>query len=129
MSESYTHKKLTDVEDTAPGFGMGEIQEARFATEGLEARDTGFSLHHLNPGKRQPFGHKHQNAEEVYVVIGGAGRAKVDDDIVALERLDALRIAPGAMRAFEGGPDGLELLAFGPRHEGDGEMEQGWWVD
>ncbi len=129
MPENYTHKKLTEVDDAAAGTGMGEIQEARFATEALGAEDTGFSLHRVNPDKRQAFGHKHENAEEVYVVIGGSGRVKVDDDVLDLERLDALRLAPGVMRAFEAGPEGLELLAFGPRHQGDGEIVQGWWVD
>jgi len=129
MADRYTHKKLTEVDDAAAGFGIGEIQEARFATEALKAEDTGFSLHRVNPDKRQAFGHKHENAEEVYVVIGGSGRVKVDDDVLDLERLDALRLAPGVMRAFEAGPEGLELLAFGPRHQGDGEIVQGWWVD
>ena len=27
-------------------------------------------------------------------------------------------------RAFEAGPEGLELLVFGPRHEGDAEIVQ-----
>lgn len=129
MADRYTLKKLTEVDDSAAGFGIGEIQEVRFATEALAAQDTGFSLHSLNPGKRQPFGHKHENAEEVYVVIGGSGRVKVDDEVLELERLDALRLAPGATRAFEAGPDGLEVLAFGARHEGDGEVIQGWWAD
>jgi hypothetical protein len=42
---------------------------------------------------------------------------------------DALRVAPGVIRAFEAGSDGVELLAFGPRHEGDGEVIQNWWSD
>jgi hypothetical protein len=43
--------------------------------------------------------------------------------------LDALRVAPGVVRAFEAGPDGIELLAFGPRHAGDGEIIADWWTD
>jgi hypothetical protein len=30
---------------------------------------------------------------------------------------------------FEAGSEGLELLAFGPRHEGDGEVIRDWWND
>jgi mannose-6-phosphate isomerase-like protein (cupin superfamily) len=129
MTSPYTLKKLSDVEDSAVKFGMSEIQEARFATDDLEAADTGFSLHTVKPGQRQPFAHRHDRAEEVYVVIGGSGRVKLDDEILAIERLDALRVAPGVMRGFEAGEGGLEMLAFGPRHEGDGEVVQGWWAD
>ena len=129
MTATYTYKKLDEVQDSAPKFGMDELQEARFATGDLDAQDTGFSLHRVKPGKRQGFGHKHDAAEEVYVVIAGSGRVKLDDDIVDLTRLDALRVAPQVTRCFEAGPDGLELLAFGPRHEGDGDIVPGWWSE
>ena len=78
---------------------------------------------------RQPFGHRHDAAEEIYVVLAGSGRAKLDEDIVEIERLDAIRVAPGVTRAFEAGSDGIELLAFGPRRDGDGELIPGWWTD
>lgn len=129
MAAPYTLKKLTAVEDSAAEFGMGEIQEARFANGDLETETTGLSHHRLHPNRRQGFGHKHDNAEEVYVVLSGSGRVKLDDDILDVERLDALRVAPGVIRAFEAGPDGLEVLAVGPRHEGDGELVPGWWAD
>jgi mannose-6-phosphate isomerase-like protein (cupin superfamily) len=129
MTASYTLKKLTEVEDSAPKFGLGEVCEARFAREELDAEDTGVSFHQLKAGKRQPFAHKHDEAEEVYVVISGSGRAKLDDSIVELGALDALRVAPGVIRAFEAGPEGLQLLACGPHHDGDGEIIQDWWTD
>ncbi len=129
MAASYTLKNLSDVKDSADAFGYGEIQEARFAGKDLEASDTGVALERIKPNQRTPFGHVHENAEEIYVVLAGSGRAKLDDEIVDLSALDALRVAPTVTRAFEAGPDGLELLAFGPRHEGDGEIIQGWWSD
>jgi mannose-6-phosphate isomerase-like protein (cupin superfamily) len=129
MTAPYTHKKLTDVEDSAPKFGYGELQEARFARNDLDAEQTGISHHRVRPGKRQGFAHRHDKAEEVYVVISGSGRVKLDDDIVELEPLDAIRISPGVVRAFEGGPDGLELVVAGPHYENDGELLQGWWDD
>ena len=129
MADSYTLKKLTDVEDSAPKFGYGELQEARFATSDLQAEQTGVSHLRVRPDKRQGFAHRHENAEEVYVVLSGSGRVKLDDEILELEPLDAIRVAPGVIRAFEGGPDGLELLAAGPRHDGDGELLHGWWSD
>jgi mannose-6-phosphate isomerase-like protein (cupin superfamily) len=121
---SYTIKNLREVEDSAPKFGFSELQEAHFAHGALDAKDTGFSYHVVKPGKRQGFAHRHDEAEEVYVVISGAGRMNLDGEVVDIERLDAIRVAPPVVRTFEAGPDGLELLAFGPRHEGDGEILQ-----
>ncbi len=129
MRLPFTHKKLTDVKDSAPEFKMGEIQEARFAKGDLDAERTGVSHHRLKPGKRTPFGHKHEQAEEVYVVIAGSGRMKLDDEIIEVERLDAIRVSPEVVRAFEAGDEGLEVLAVGARHDGDGEVIPGWWSD
>jgi mannose-6-phosphate isomerase-like protein (cupin superfamily) len=129
MAAPYTLKKLTDVEDSAPKFGLSEVQEARFAKNDLDAEETGVSLHRLKADKRQAFAHKHEKSEEVYVVLQGSGRVKLDDEILEIAQLDALRVAPEVTRAFEAGPNGLELLAFGARHDGDGEVIQGWWTD
>ena len=129
MAASYTKKKLTEVEDSAPKFGYGEVQEARFANDELDAERTGVSHHRVKPGKRQGFAHKHEDAEEVYVVIAGTGRVKLDDEIVEITELDAIRVAPSVVRQFEAGPEGLELIAVGAHHEGDGELLPGWWSD
>jgi len=129
MASAYTHKKLTEVDDSAPKFGFEEVQEARFATKDLEAEDTGVSHMRVKPGKRQGFAHKHDEAEEVYVVVRGSGRVKLDDDILEITELDAIRVSPGVTRQFEGGADGIELIAVGPRHDGDGEIIPGWWSE
>jgi mannose-6-phosphate isomerase-like protein (cupin superfamily) len=129
MAAPFTHKKLTDVKDSAPEFGFEGIQEARFAKGDLEAEETGVSHLRLKPEQRSPFGHKHDRAEEVYVVIGGSGRMKLDDEIIEVETLDAIRVSPEVVRAFEAGPDGVEVLAVGARHDGDGEVLPGWWSD
>ena len=129
MPAAYSHKNLTEVEDSAPRFGLVEIQEARFANDDLDVEQTGLSYHRLKPDRRQAFGHRHEKAEEVYVVLSGAGRVKLDDEVIELRALDALRLAPAVSRAFEAGPEGLELLAFGPRHPGDGELLPDWWKD
>ena len=129
MPGGYTHKKLSEVDDSAPGFGMEDFQEARFAHGDLEAEQTGLSYHRVKPGKRQGFAHRHEQAEEVYVVVAGSGRMKLDDDIIELAPLDAVRVAPEVVRMFEAGPEGLEVLAFGPRHKGDGEVVRDWWTD
>src|SRR5215208_2323268 len=98
MATAYTKKKLTEVEDSAPKFGYEEMQEARFATKDLETEDTGVSHLRVKPGKRQGFAHKHEEAEEVYVVIAGAGRVKLDDEVVEIAELDAIRVSPGVVR-------------------------------
>jgi mannose-6-phosphate isomerase-like protein (cupin superfamily) len=126
---SYTIKNLQEVADSAAKFGLGELGEAHFAREELDAEATGFAYYVLKPGKRQAFGHKHDEAEEVYVVISGSGRARFDDEITEIGRLDAMRVAPPVVRAFEAGPDGLELLAFGTHHAGDGELLHDFWKD
>ena len=129
MAASFTVKNLAEVEDSAPKFGFAEVQEARFANDELEAEQTGVSYQRVKPGKRQAFAHRHERAEEVYVVLRGSGQAKLDDQIVELRALDAIRVAPGVTRAFQAGSAGLELLAVGPRHDGDGDVLPGWWSD
>jgi mannose-6-phosphate isomerase-like protein (cupin superfamily) len=129
MSARFTHVNLGEVEDQAPKFGHGEIGEARFARGALDASATGVSLQRLRPGVRQAFAHRHQSAEEVYVVLSGSGRIRVDDEVVELRPLDAIRIAPEATRQMEAGPDGLEVLAFGAAHEmSDAELVRDFWT-
>ena len=69
--------------------------------------------------------------EEAYVVVTGSGRVRLDDEIQELRQWDLVRVAPGVVRAFEGGPEGLELIAIGnDRPEGgDGEMVEGFWAE
>ena len=130
MSGEWTKANLRDVEDKAPGFGMGELQSARFAHGPLGAQDTGVALMGVKPGKRQGFAHRHENAEEVYVILSGSGRMKLDEAIIEVGPLDAIRVSPGVARAFEAGDEGLEFLAFGPRHQGDGEiLREDFWAD
>ena len=62
-------------------------------------------------------------------MIAGTGRVKLDDEIVEITELDAIRVAPSVVRQFEAGPEGLELIAVGAHHEGDGELLPGWWSD
>jgi mannose-6-phosphate isomerase-like protein (cupin superfamily) len=126
---SYTKKNLSETKDSAPEFGFGDIGEAHFVMGELGAETTGLAYHKLNPNMRQRFSHKHEDAEEVYVVLGGSGRLKLDDEVIDIGRLDAVRIAPQVERAVEAGDEGLEFLAFGPHHKGDGELNHdgGFW--
>ncbi len=118
---SFTIKNLRDVEDVAPRFGFDAIQEARFPWRDLGAQDTGLAYHVIKPGQRGG-AHRHDAAEEIYVVLAGSGRIKLDGEVAELRVLDAVRVAPQVTRAFEAGPEGLELLVFGRHHESDGEI-------
>jgi mannose-6-phosphate isomerase-like protein (cupin superfamily) len=130
MATPFTKLNLTEVEDSAPKFGLGEVQQARFANSDLDVEETGLSYHRLAPGKRQGFGHRHENVEEIYVVLTGIGRVKIDDEIIEVGPLDAIRIGPGVTRQFEAGPDGLGYIAVGALAEdGDFELLHGWWQD
>jgi mannose-6-phosphate isomerase-like protein (cupin superfamily) len=122
MTEPYSVVNLNEAEDLAAKHGYSEHQEARFPAEALNAEKTGLAHLRVKPNMRQPFAHRHQQAEEIYVVLRGSGKAWLDDDVVDVAELDAIRMAPAVRRAFEAGPEGLELLAFGPRHPGDAEI-------
>ena len=129
MPEPFTKLNLDAVDDAAPANGFSDRWEARVARQALAAERTGVSFFRLLPGKRSPFTHRHTDAEEVYVVLGGSGRVKLDDELLDVGPLDCIRVAPTTARAFEAGPDGLEFLAFGAHHPGDGEPVQDPWTD
>jgi uncharacterized cupin superfamily protein len=126
----YTHKNLKDVENQAPKFGMPAELDARFARTALDGETLGLSLMKLEPGFRIPFGHKHSAQEEVYVIVRGSARIRVEDEIVELREWDAIRFDKDTMRNVEAGPDGVEYLAFGAGDDPlDAEMVPGWWSD
>jgi hypothetical protein len=62
-----------------------------------------------------PFGHRHREQQELYVVVAGSGRAKLDEDIIDIDTWDVLRVAPVVIRSFEAGPDGLDVICIGGR--------------
>jgi len=127
---AYTKLNLRqDVEDMAPRFGYEEHVEARFARRALELEKSGVSYFKIAPGFRMPFGHRHGEQEEVYLVLSGSARMKVEDDIVELSALDAVRVPGAVARGMEAGPQGAEIVAFGaPNTENrDTEMLPEFW--
>lgn len=128
----YTKVNLKqDVKDMAPEYGMSPGIESRFARTNLGLENSGLSYYRVAPGYRLPFGHKHGEQEEVYLILNGSARMKLGDEIVELTQWDAIRVPADTPRGFEGGSEGAEVLAFGaPNTDNkDVEMLQDFWPD
>jgi quercetin dioxygenase-like cupin family protein len=128
----YTHINLKeDVDDQAPNFGLSPQLETRMARVPLEMENAGISYIRIAPGFRIPFGHKHKNQEEVYVVVNGSARIKIEDEVRELKQWDAVRLHRDTVRGFEAGDEGAELIAIGAPNTGPGDAEviQDWWSD
>ena len=113
------------VGDRVPGM------EGRFGRKHLDSRDLGVSHFRYEPNLRSPMAHSHREQEEAYIVVAGSGRILLDDEVLALRQWDVVRVAPEVVRAFESGPDGLEVIAVGgPKpEEGDGVRAEANWPE
>jgi mannose-6-phosphate isomerase-like protein (cupin superfamily) len=123
----WTKKNFDDLPDVSPD----HVQiQWRFAREALRSPELGVSRFTYEPGARMPWGHRHREQEEAYVVVGGSGRAKLDDEIIELGVSDVLRVAPAVIRSFEAGPDGLDMICIGGRkpEAGDTERFEDFWA-
>jgi mannose-6-phosphate isomerase-like protein (cupin superfamily) len=125
----YAVKNLLEIDDSIQGRIPG--MEARFARKHLDSRDLGVSLFTYAPGTHNPDGHSHREQEEAYVVVSGSGRMLVGDDVLDLRQWDVVRVAPETIRAFQAGPDGLQLICIGgPKPEGgDGVPHKNVWSE
>ena len=126
---SYTIKNLIELENATAS--RGPDVEARFGRTQLGSEHVGVSHFRYAAGHHNRMGHRHREQEEVYIVVAGSGRMKLDDDVVELRQWDAVRVAPEVVRAMEAGPDGLDVIVVGSdRPEGgDGELVKDWWTD
>ena len=109
---AWTRLNFDDLRDVSPD---GVPMQWRFGRSGLGSPELGVSRFSYEPGARMPWGHRHREQEEVYVVVSGSGRAKLDDEIIEIGPWDAIRVAPEVIRSFEAGPDGLEMICIGGR--------------
>ena len=128
----YTHINLkTDVDDQAPNFGLSPNLEARMARVALGLENSGVSYIRIAPGFRIPFGHRHKQQEEVYVLVNGSARIKIEDEVRDLKQWDAVRLHRDTLRGFEAGDDGAEFIAIGAPNTGPGDADviQEWWSD
>lgn len=123
-----------DLEDLGSNFDGPPDLEFRAATKALGLEASGLTYQRVPPGYRFPYGHTHKTQEEVYVVVRGGGRMRVDEEIVELKEWDAVRVPPGSWRGYEAGPEGLRLLVIGAPNLGenprdDVEGTRDWWTD
>jgi len=127
----YTIKNLKEIEDQAPKFGLAPNLEFRVAGNPLGAEQSAISYLKVAPNYRLTFGHKHKEQEEIYVLVRGSARVKLDDEVLELGPWDAVRIAKETVRNVEAGPEGAELILFAAPKTGagDAEFEPEWWTD
>ena len=128
----YTVQRLTEVENQAPRFGFDERDfQVRMARVPLNCESSGISYERLGPGWRTPHGHRHNQQEEIFVLVTGSARMKLDDEIVELEPWSAVRVAPETMRAIEAGSEGAEFVVVGAPNTGPGDADvtPDWWTD
>ena len=128
---SYTIREPRETADSAPKFGFAEMGEAHFPREELGAEATGLAYQVLKPGKRQAFGHRHDEAEEVYVVlVGQRARATRRRDRRGRARSTRSASSRSVTRAFEAGPDGLAVAGVRRRATtATARLDHEFWKD
>jgi uncharacterized cupin superfamily protein len=131
VSEATQLNLKEDVENAAEKFGLAPDMEAHFARNALGLQGGGFSYQKLAPNFAGVGGHRHERQEEVYVVVGGSGRIRLEDEDAPrdLRQWDAIRVPAQVARGFQAGPDGLELIAIGFGDGGDAEMIKDFPID
>jgi quercetin dioxygenase-like cupin family protein len=84
----------------------------------LEASALGARMWRLEPGKASTF-HRHFTQEELYVLLEGEGRVRVDGEVLRLQPLDALLVEPDTVRQLfnDTEADQLWLVVGAPREE------------
>ena len=124
----YAIVNLLEIDDSMAGRTDGI--EGRFSRKQLGSRDLGVSHWRYAPGMRL-FNHSHREQEEAYLVLAGSGRVRLGDEIREVGPYDVVRVAPDLVRAFEAGPDGLELIIVGGPAPagGDGVPDDSPWPD
>ena len=128
----YTVQNLKEIDNQGVNFGLDENDiQLRMAKDPLECADCGLTYMRLGPGWRTPFGHNHKTQEEIYILVNGSARMKLEDKLVDMKPFTAVRVSPETMRSYEGGFEGAELIVIGTPRTGGGDADivQGWWSD
>jgi uncharacterized cupin superfamily protein len=84
----------------------------------LGASALGARMWRLEPGKASTK-HRHFTQEELYVLLEGEGRARVGEEVLTLQPLDALLVEPDTVRQLfnDTDADQLWLVVGAPREE------------
>jgi quercetin dioxygenase-like cupin family protein len=82
----------------------------------LEAQTLGARLWRLHPGEASTK-HRHFEMHELYALLEGQGRMRVDDELITLEPLSAVLVEPEQVRQLfnDTDSDALWLVAGAPR--------------
>jgi quercetin dioxygenase-like cupin family protein len=82
----------------------------------LEAQTLGARLWRLHPGQASTK-HRHFEMHELYLLLEGRGRMRVDDELITLEPLSAVLVQPEHVRQLfnDTDSDALWLVAGAPR--------------
>ena len=90
----------------------------------LEVGELGARLWRLKPGQASTR-HRHPRQVELYVVLEGTGRVRVDDELYTLEPLSALVVEPRTVRQLfnDTDADALWLVVGAPREEVTSTLE------
>ena len=121
----FTKVNYEDIEPMRPGPVDGRFTRSRLG----DSEQLGVSRWRYAPDTAGSIGHHHDVQEEVYVVVSGSGRMKLDDEIIDLVQWDVVHVAPKVWRGIHAGPDGIELIIAGGQRppEGDGHMSKDFW--
>ena len=89
----------------------------------LDARTMGARLWRLRPGQASTK-HRHRDTAELYVLLEGTGRLRVDDEVLTLGRLDTAFVEPEHTRqVFNDTDDDALWLIMGAPNEAANTLE------
>jgi quercetin dioxygenase-like cupin family protein len=109
----YDYVDLEDLAGEGPG---GRVRKVRRA---LGARAFGFNYFTLGPNEDgREHDHSSQPQEEVYFIVKGSGRMRIDEDEIELKPGRFVRVDAESRRLPISGDDGLEWVAIGAPIEG-----------
>jgi mannose-6-phosphate isomerase-like protein (cupin superfamily) len=127
---AYTICSVADVPDFFAGQYPGEM---RFLGGPLGAEQVALTCRRMPPksGGKGSYGHRHRTQEEVYLVLSGRLEFKLEDEVVEVGPMTAVRVAPGTTRSVWNGGDADALLLIASIQiedlEGDVELVEDFW--
>lgn len=99
-------KLAADKAHWRPSNQMG-IENTDLAKQ-LSAKSLGARMWRLKPGQASTR-HRHFEQEELYVLLEGAGRIRIDADLLTLAPLDAVLVEPASVRQVFNDTDADQL--------------------